>query len=177
MARLTDRNGFHRAIAPTEEEKRLALETSRHLDRLKLDTLSPPRCDIRVRVLDEDGVIGTQPFADPGDEEPSGFALSIPLSAFRLLSEILKEMAKGNAVTVLPVRALLSTQQAANLLNVSRPFLVGLLESGKIPHQKLGTHRRVLFQDLMAFKKKADIASDRALRAIQEEAQELDLGY
>jgi excisionase family DNA binding protein len=103
--------------------------------------------------------------------------VSIPVPALRLLNEILKEMAKGNAVTLIPINAMLTTQEAADILNVSRPFLVGLLEAGKIPYQRLGTHRRISFKDLMAFKEKTDAAREEALRQLTEEAQELKMGY
>ena len=148
---------LERAIAPTENDKRLASESSRLLEPL----MALPH-EVRMQLLDE---------AAP----PHIF--SLPASALRLLNEILKEMAKGNAVTLIPVHAMLTTQEAADILNVSRPFLVGLLEAGRIPYQRLGSHRRILFQDLMAFKAKADCDREEALRLLTEEAQELDMGY
>lgn len=77
----------------------------------------------------------------------------IPRPAFALLRDILAEMSKGNAVTLIPTDADLSTQQAADILNVSRPFLIGQLEKGAIPYRMVGTHRRVKFKDLAAHKR------------------------
>ena len=146
-----------RTITPTESDRRLASESSR-----VLEPLSALPHELKVQFLDDDA---------------QGEAFSIPAPAVRMLNEILKEMAKGNAVTLVPNDAMLSTQEAADILNVSRPFLVGLLEAGKIPYQRLGSHRRILFRDLMGFKTRTDAAGDDAMRQLTEEAQELKLGY
>lgn len=103
--------------------------------------------------------------------------IQLPAMAVRLLLNILNDMAKGNAVTVIPVHAELTTQQAADFLNVSRPFFVGLLEKGDIKYKKVGTHRRVRFEDILAYKKKIEIEQDQALKNLAAEAQELDMGY
>lgn len=103
--------------------------------------------------------------------------ITLPFSVVQLLIEILSQMAEGNAVTLIPIHAELTTQEAANLLNVSRPYLIKLLEKGEIPFHKVGTHRRVLFTDLMSFKNKADNISDHALDELVKQAQELDMGY
>jgi len=95
----------------------------------------------------------------------------------RLLADILTEMAKGNAVTLIPVHAELTTQQAADLLNVSRPHLIDLLEKGEMPFSKVGTHRRVLFHDLMANKQKTAQNRLQALAELSALDQEVGFGY
>ena len=94
-----------------------------------------------------------------------------------LFAQVLTEMAQGNAVTLVPIHAELTTQEAAELLNVSRPFVVKLLDEGAIPSRKVGTHRRVLFDDVMAYKRDIDSKRLKALEELGELDQELRLGY
>jgi len=108
-----------------------------------------------------------------GDE----LAVDVPAEAFDVLLTVLAEMANGNAVTVMPVHAELTTQEAAEVLNVSRPYLVKLLDDGRIPHRLVGTHRRVLVADLMAFKMADDAARSAAADELVAAAEELGLGY
>ena len=150
---------FTDAVAPTANDSLVAQESSRTLARVLAATATRP---IRIRIQSD----------DVPDE-----SVLIPESAFRLLSDILTEMAKGNAVTLIPVHAEMTTQQAAELLNVSRPFLVEQLENGTIPYRKVGTHRRVLFKDLMDYKRTMDRNRLNALNELSAQAQELGLGY
>jgi excisionase family DNA binding protein len=147
------------ALPPTADDARLAQESGRRLARVLARKRKRP---LQVRIQSE------------GEPEVS---IAIPISAFRLLNDILTEMAKGNAVTLIPVHAELTTRQAAEILNVSRPFLIEQLEAGRIPYRKVGTHRRVMFSDLMAYKRKTDRNGHKALEELSAIDQKLGLGY
>lgn len=94
-----------------------------------------------------------------------------------VLQEVLAQTALGRPVKVLPLEAELTTQQAADLLRVSRPFLVKLLEAGTIPHRKVGSHRRVDLSDLLNYQARVKNQQEDALRELQEQAQTLKMGY
>lgn len=111
------------------------------------------------------------------DDKNQAHQVELPTSALRLLVDILAELAGGNAVKVVPIHAELTTQEAADLLNVSRPHLVKLLEDGVLPYHKTGKHRRVRFADLMQFKAERDRASELAMEELAKQAQELRMGY
>jgi excisionase family DNA binding protein len=115
---------------PSEQEARLAQEASRTLAaHVRADEAS------RLRFLKDDRDTDT---------------VALPAAAVRLLLEMLEQMAHGNAAMLLPIQAELTTQQAADLLNVSRPYLVALLEQGALPYRKVGSHRRVRAEDVLA---------------------------
>jgi excisionase family DNA binding protein len=101
----------------------------------------------------------------------------LPSSAVQMLMEILVNISQGNAVQVVPVHAELTTQQAADFLLVSRPYLVKLLDEQKIEHRKVGSHRRIRYEDLLKFKKQEERARKANLDELSELAQELDMGY
>ncbi len=106
-----------------------------------------------------------------------GTLLHLPKAATRLLSHLLIEMSNGNAVTIIPLHAELTTQEAADLLNVSRPYLIKLLEAKEIPFHMTGTHRRIKFSDLSAFEKKSDEKRKAAMLELAKQAQVEGLGY
>jgi excisionase family DNA binding protein len=111
------------------------------------------------------------------DEQNEAHRVELPTSALRLLVDILAALAEGNAVKVVPIHAELTTQEAADLLNVSRPHMIKLLESGEISYHKTGKHRRVRFADLMDYRSRRDTASEQAMALLAEQAQALRTGY
>lgn len=135
----------------TPEETKLARDSSR-----LLAACIGRGPTARLRVIDADGEI------------------EVPVRALRMLVDILDNMAAGNALSLVPIHAELTTQQTADFLNVSRPYVVGLLERGELEHHMVGTHRRVYFRDLMDYKN-AQIAQSKArLAELAREAQEQD---
>jgi excisionase family DNA binding protein len=142
---------------PSDAEKALAKESSRQLAPL----IHKERPSTSISILEDD----------------LGQRIVVPNVAISLLLEILTQMAQGNAVTLMPYHAELTTQQAADLLNVSRPFLVKLLESGELAHRMVGKHRRVLLQDVMKYKENIDRARNETLNELVAQAQELNMGY
>lgn len=109
------------------------------------------------------------------DANNESHQIELPTSSLTLLMKILGELAVGNAVQVVPVHAELTTQEAANILNVSRPHMVKLLEEGKLPFHKTGRHRRVLFADLMHYKAERESESNDAMQELADLSQELGL--
>ena len=103
--------------------------------------------------------------------------ISVPDAVIKTLVKFLTQIAKGNAVTIIPVHMEITTQQAADLLNVSRPFLVSLLEEGKIPFRRVGTRRRVLAKDVLEYKEAIDKKRNEVLDELVEEAQKHNMGY
>lgn len=139
---------------PSEEDRQAAAESSRLLAALLGRGESA-----RIRVID-------------GEQD-----LTVPVSALRMLVDILAHMADGEAMTLVPQHAEFTTQQAADFLNVSRPFFVKLLESGAIGFHKVGTHRRVFFRDLIDYKARSMEERRESLKELAAQAQELNMGY
>lgn len=104
---------------------------------------------------------------------PNGQAIDLPIEIYEILHQVADELRQGYAVTVLPLSAVLTTAQAAELLNVSRPYVVKLIDEDDIKHHMAGTHRRVALADLLAYKARRDQARQHALaemHAIADEA-------
>jgi excisionase family DNA binding protein len=110
---------------------------------------------------------------DAGREE----TIELPPGAVKLLMAILEDMASGRAVRIVPQNAELTTQQAADFLNVSRPFLVALLKQKKLPFRLVGTHRRIRFEDVLRCKENTDSDRRKVLDTLAAEAQDLKMGY
>lgn len=143
------------ATLPSEAEAGLAKETSRVLaSRLKKGA------SMKLRIIDSGAGQAT---------------VKLPAPAVGLLLRILEEMARGNAVTIIPVHAELTTQEAADMLNISRPSLIQLLDEGKIEYRRVGTHRRVRFEALMKYKRRMDEQRQAALRELAAYDQELGI--
>lgn len=114
------------------------------------DTLLAQQTSARLAVLlDEEPPYQVQLLLEGKPSE----VLTVPAPAMHLLANILSEMAQGNAVALTPVQEEITTQEAADLLNVSRPFFVQLLDAGELPFRKVGTRRRVRLQDVLAYKR------------------------
>jgi excisionase family DNA binding protein len=149
---------FPETIPPTPADARLAQEAASRLGELLTARKKPLSLTL-------------QPEGEPAE------AVVLPPAAWRLLAAMLAEMAKGNAVALVPVDAELTTRQAAELPKVSRPFLIEQLEKGAIPFRRVGKHRRVRVEDLLAYKRERDRFRPRTLGELIAEAQELGMGY
>lgn len=106
---------------------------------------------------------------------PDGTSTPVPLSLVTVLLESVRQLSEGNAVAILPVMQELTTQQAADLLNASRPHVVAVLEGGEMPHHKVGTHRRVYLRDLLDYKQRRDRKRRGALQTLVDDAQDLGI--
>ncbi|MCL6423036.1 helix-turn-helix domain-containing protein [Brachybacterium sp. JHP9] len=137
-------------MIPEPADARLAKSALRELD-AALDAEGPVRLRLSVQSLE----------------------VEVPRSALAALAQVLDSFAHGTGVTVLPVQAELTTQQAADTLNVSRPFLIGLLDSGQIDYRMVGTHRRVKTASLVRYMEEGDARRTAAADALAAETRGL----
>ena len=138
---------------PSDEDKAQAAESIRRLSR---HVRKPHKLTLQVK----------------GQRGPDA-ELVLSAGAVKLLGTILTEIARGNSVAAVVVQAELTSQQAADLLNVSRPYLIKLLDQGKIPHHKSGSHRRIALKDVLDYKRTADQRREAVLAELAELGQEL----
>ncbi|MDJ0674939.1 MAG: helix-turn-helix domain-containing protein [Calothrix sp. MO_167.B42] len=147
---------FHRQLPPTEEDSAIARNSGQLLSRY-VEKNRP----LRLRVIDAE------------QETP----IELPAVAVALLMDILEAMAAGRGITLIPEDAELTTVQAAEILNVSRPFVIKLLEEGAISYRKVGKHRRIRMEDVMAYKNRIDEEREAVLDLLVADAQEQNMGY
>lgn len=144
-------------------------------------TLSNLREPIVAREDERSDIVSIERSLEQGDTRrprlvgPDDQVMILPEPLYRVLLEAARELGDGNGVALLAFAQELTTQQAADILNVSRPHVVSLLEADKIPFHKVGTHRRVHLRDLLAYKHQRDDARRRSLDAMVDQAQELGL--
>jgi excisionase family DNA binding protein len=146
----------YRQLSPTAHESTIARTSRQLLSRYVQEYQS-----LTLHVIDAD------------QDEP----IELPAGAVAMLMDILDAMASGRGVTLIPEDAELTTVQAAEILKVSRPFLIKLLEEGKIPYRKVGKHRRVRMEDVMNYKMAIDQEREAVLDQLAADAQEQGMGY
>ncbi len=147
---------LHRQLPPTAEDSAIARDSGQLLSRYVQKNRS-----LRLRVIDAE------------QEKP----IELPAVAVALLMDILEAMAAGRGITLIPEDAELTTVQAAEILNVSRPFVIKLLEEGAISYRKVGKHRRIRMEDVMAYKNGIDAEREAVLDLLVADAQEQNMGY
>jgi excisionase family DNA binding protein len=140
-------------VAPTERDRKEIEELSHALESMRAD---------HARIL-----------IDGATSE----SLAVPRPVFEVLKLVADQMGKGRAVSIVPVGMILSTQQAAELLGASRQHVVKLLTDGEIPFEKVGTHRRVRIEDVLAYKRRRQSTREDALARLSDQAERLKLRY
>jgi excisionase family DNA binding protein len=130
-----------------------------------------------VSALDHSRAVNIAILEDGVERIEDSPILKLPPKVLRLFADMLGSLAQGNAVAVMPKELYVSTQEAAMFLNVSRPYLIRMLDDGKIPYHKVGTHRRIKFEDVVTYRDQRKKASHAALQELVDQAQELDMGY
>lgn len=130
-----------------------------------------------VAALDDSRAISIAIVEDGVERLNESPLLRLPPKVLRLFADMLGSLSQGKAVAIMPKEITVTTQEAAMFLNVSRPYLVRLLEEGKIAFHKVGTHRRIRFADVLQYKEDRQKISEDALQKLADQAQELNLGY
>ena len=138
---------------PTQAEAEIAGEAV-----TKLQAIALAGMDIKIRVTEQPDLV-----------------VPLPARAVKMIVSFLQTMADRKAVSMIPHAAEITTKQAADFLNVSRPYLIGLISKGEIPHRMVGTHRRVLMSDLIAYKEKSETARAAAIKEMVVLSQKYNL--
>ena len=103
--------------------------------------------------------------------------IELPPAALKLIGRVLGALSEGQTVTVVPSKREFTTVEAAHFLNVSRPFVIKEINAGRLPHRMVGSHRRIAFEDLLAYERKMREQQEAALQALADDAKDLNLGY
>lgn len=143
----------------SKEDQKIAISALQCLENVSQSIKNSRNKEVKIKVQEE------------------GEFITIPKKALTLLSDIIENMAEGKTVSIVPSNSEVSTQQAADMLNVSRPHLVKLLEAKKIPFKKVGSHRRILLKDITSYKKQLAKQREAQLDFLSRQAQDLNLGY
>lgn len=126
-----------------------------------------------MEALDRSNAVSIMLTSD-GGEQPS---VAVPPAALKLIGQLLGAMSEGRPVVLVPGKKELTTVEAANFLNVSRPFVIKEIEAGRLPHRMVGRHRRIAFEDLVAYERKMREKQRAALQRMAENERELGLDY
>jgi excisionase family DNA binding protein len=126
-----------------------------------------------MEALDHSRAAAIMLITDTG-EHPT---VDVPPAALKLIGQLLGAMSEGRPITLMPAKREFSTVEAANFLNVSRPFVIKEIEEGRLPHRKVGTHRRVAFEDLLEYARKMRENQASALERMADDARKVGLDY
>ncbi len=143
----------------TKSDQKIALSSIEFLEKSEAKAIKSKSNIVNIKIQGSDELV------------------AIPLKALKLLTSILSNMSEGKSIALLPTDAEISTQQAAEILNVSRPHVIKLLEKGEIPFKMVGSHRRILLQDILSYESKFKKKRRKQLNNLAAEAQKLNLGY
>lgn len=149
---------MHATMLPSHEEAALAKFSSRELAAY-VETQAATQ---QVAITSKDG---------------TAHQVEVPVSALRLLVDILTELGEGNTVKLIPVHAEMTTQEGADLMNMSRPTFIKLLDEGKIPFHRVGNRRKVKYMDVLEYKQELDRKRLQALDELSELDQSMGLDY
>lgn len=144
---------------PSKEDQKIASKSLEEFESLESEIRSKNKGGIKITIQ--------------GSKE----SITVPKNALVMLKSIVENMAEGNVVAVLPQEMELTSQQAADILGVSRPHVIKLLKEKKIPFKKVGSHRRILFRDLLDYQEKQTKEREKQLDFLAKQAQDLQLGY